>query len=420
MSLPNLASLCSELSHVVLLYNAGEKGTCFLGLGAKLILEIGGQTSNIKAFEALEEFSKREEGKYTFGALSYDLKNSIHNLKTSKPNTLGLPDLCWWQPEVVIKWHPSNKEFAPEILQGDSESELAIKGLDAIKNPGNNEGCKVRSELVWAWKKDTYIKKFKDVKNLIQAGDVYELNLCQNLRGKAPSTSSWSIFTQLYSKTRAPFSAYLQAGKTRIMSGSPERFLKREGGKLISEPIKGTTARGSNEAEDLKLIEELRGSEKERAENIMIADLVRNDLSRVARRGTVEVEDLCGIHTFETVHQMITRITCEVDDRVGISDILKATYPMGSMTGAPKLSAMENIDLLEEKGRGIYSGSVGYISPDGDFDLNVLIRSLFHNADTEKIEATVGGAITSLSKAEDEYKECKLKAEALIKTIQGE
>ena len=137
MSLPNLASLCSELSHVVLLYNAGEKGTCFLGLGAKLILEIGGQTSNIKAFEALEEFSKREEGKYTFGALSYDLKNSIHNLKTSKPNTLGLPDLCWWQPEVVIKWHPSNKEFDPEILQGDFQ----IFSKDTLKNslppPGN-------------------------------------------------------------------------------------------------------------------------------------------------------------------------------------------------------------------------------------------------------------------------------------------
>ena len=152
----------------------------------------------------------------------------------------------------------------------------------------------------------------------------------------------------------------------------------------------------------------------------MIADLVRNDLSRVAKRGTVEVDDLCGIHTFETVHQMITRITCEVDDNVGISDILKATYPMGSMTGAPKLSAMENIDLLEEKGRGVYSGSIGYISPTGDFDLNVLIRSLFHNADTEKIEASVGGAITALSNAEDEYKECKLKAEALRKTLQGE
>mgnify|MGYP001254748182 FL=1 len=150
----------------------------------------------------------------------------------------------------------------------------------------------------------------------------------------------------------------------------------------------------------------------------MIADLVRNDLSRVAKRGTVEVVDLCGIHTFETVHQMITEVNCEIEESTGLAEILKATFPMGSMTGAPKISAMKYIDALEAKGRGVYSGSVGYISPEGDFDFNVLIRSLFHNAQTQRIEASVGGAITSLSNAEDEYNECRLKADALIKTVE--
>ena len=212
----------------------------------------------------------------------------------------------------------------------------------------------------------------------------------------------------------------MQCGSSRVLSGSPERFLKRKGSKLISQPIKGTTARGATPEEDARLIDELRNSEKERAENIMITDLVRNDLSRVAQRGTVEVVDLCGIHTFETVHQMITEVNCELDPEAELSDILKATFPMGSMTGAPKLSAMQNIEALEEKNRGIYSGSVGYISPEGDFDLSVLIRSLFHNAETEELEASVGGAITFLSNAEDEYNECRLKADALMKAVESD
>ena len=149
----------------------------------------------------------------------------------------------------------------------------------------------------------------------------------------------------------------------------------------------------------------------------MIVDLVRNDLSRVAEKASVEVTDLCSIYSLETVHQMVSTIECSISPEKGISDILRATFPMGSMTGAPKISAMKHIDQLELEGRGTYSGSIGYISPTGDFDLNVLIRSLFHNSISEVLMASVGGAITSLSDPEQEYQECQLKADAIFKTV---
>ena len=293
-----------------------------------------------------------------------------------------------------------------------------VKALESLKEthiPQQIEGDV--KEMVWAWEKEEYLEQYNKVIDLIQAGDVYELNLCQTLRGVAPSHSSWDLFANLHSKTQAPFTSYFQCGNARVMSGSPERFLKREGTKLISQPIKGTIARGNSVEDDKLQIEKLRNCEKERAENIMITDLVRNDLSRVAIKDSVEVTDLCGIHTFETVHQMITEVACEIDPSTGIAEILKATFPMGSMTGAPKISAMKHIDTIEQKGRGVYSGSVGYITPEGNFDLNVLIRSLFHNAETNIVEASVGGAITSLSEGEMEYGECLLKANALINSV---
>ena len=201
------------------------------------------------------------------------------------------------------------------------------------------------------------------------------------------------------------------------MSGSPERFLKREGDRLMSQPIKGTVRRGRSAEEDNALIDALQSSDKERAENVMIVDLVRNDLSRIAQKATVEVTELCGVHSFQTVHQMVSTIECKILKNKGVADILRATFPMGSMTGAPKISAMKHIDRIETEGRGAYSGSIGYITPTGDFDFNVLIRSLFHNSKTESLVANVGGAITSLSDANEEYEECLLKADAIVKAV---
>jgi para-aminobenzoate synthetase component 1 len=408
-ALPNLGALARSESHFALLFDGSDDGVCYLGIGAKRVLEVGGDLEELDLLESLENFTKG----WTFGWIGYDVKNSILEVNTREKNGLGLPDLAWWEPEVVIRW---SGDKSPEVIQGSAHDKIAIEALQLLKEDHTGENDKV-GEMVWSWKKDEYLEQYNKVQDLIQAGDVYELNLCQTLQGHAPSHSSWNLFASLYEKTKAPFSAYMQCGSYRVMSCSPERFIKKEGSTLISQPIKGTIARGLNDEEDLRLIDELRNSEKERAENIMITDLVRNDLSRVAKRGSVVVNDLCGIHTFETVHQMISEVACEVDESKGIAEILRATFPMGSMTGAPKISAMKHIDKLEQKGRGVYSGSVGYITPEGNFDLNVLIRSLFHNAESGKLEASVGGAITSLSEGEMEFDECKLKASAILNTV---
>lgn len=417
MTLPNLRSLVETESHIALLYDARD-GHGILGLGVNRSLVVGGELRETNVLDALETFT--EGATWTFGWMGYDLKNSFLNVNATFENPLGLPDLAWWEPKVVIKWQTEDAANSAEVIQGDASCELAVKGLQAVKSQAPEVKVNAGEELVWSWKKEEYLAQYEKVIDLIQAGDVYELNLCQTLWGSAPATESWPIFTQLASRTKAPFSAYMQCGDARVMSGSPERFLKREGNTLISQPIKGTVGRGATPEEDAQLKNSLASSEKDRAENVMITDLVRNDLSRVAVRGSVEVSDLCGIHTFETVHQMISEIKCQLHSDTGLSEILKATFPMGSMTGAPKISAMNHIDALEKMARGVYSGSVGYLDPNGNFDFNVLIRSLFHNATSEKLQASVGGAITALSEGENELEECHVKANALIRSVTKE
>ena len=409
MHVPDLNSLSESESHVVLLFDPTPNAFSYLGLGSKRKLIFEKPQTGI--LEAFEDFSKLASS-WSFGWLGYDLKNEIEHLETRNPSPLGHPVVAWWEPEIAIRFSDS---FV-EILSGDDDDPRMIEALESIKKESKVPE-EIQGEMVWSWDKTQYLSAFEKVKQLIQQGDVYELNLCMPLKGQTASNTSWPLFRRLQNLTQAPFSAYLQCGPYRIMSGSPERFLKKEAGRLISQPIKGTVRRGGSPEEDKALAHALQNSEKERAENVMIVDLVRNDLSRVAEKASVEVTDLCSIYSLETVHQMVSTIECSISPEKGISDILRATFPMGSMTGAPKISAMKHIDQLELEGRGAYSGSIGYISPTGDFDLNVLIRSLFHNSISEVLMASVGGAITSLSDPEQEYQECQLKADAIFKTV---
>ena len=413
MHIPDLSSLCESESHVVLLFDQSPNRSCLLGIGVKR--ELLFKKSEPGILDALEKFSK-EGNAWTFGWFGYDLKNEIENLETRNPDTLGHPVLAWWEPEIVIQFSDSSVD----VLSGDINDPRTQEVLHAINQKVEVEEVGGMGKMVWSWDKSKYLQAFDEVKHLIQNGDVYELNLCMPLKGKASSNASWPLFCRLQSLTQAPFSGYLQCRSARIMSGSPERFLKREGDRLMSQPIKGTVRRGRTTEEDNALIDALQSSEKERAENVMIVDLVRNDLSRVAQKASVEVTELCGIHSFQTVHQMVSTIECKLRKDKGLSDILRATFPMGSMTGAPKISAMKHIDRLELEGRGSYSGSIGYITPTGDFDFNVLIRSLFHNSETEALVANVGGAITALSDPHQEYEECMLKAEAVVKAVSNE
>jgi para-aminobenzoate synthetase component 1 len=205
-----------------------------------------------------------------------------------------------------------------------------------------------------------------------------------------------------------------------LLSATPERYIKKIGEKIVTQPIKGTARRSDNEEEDYAFAKALQQNPKERSENIMIVDLVRNDLSRTARRGSVVVEELCEVYPFKQVHQMISTVTSQL--AVGISpvDVIRSTFPMGSMTGAPKLRAMQIIESLEESKRGLYSGSVGYFTPTGDFDFNVIIRSILYNAENKYISYSVGGAITAGSDPDSEYEECLLKAKAMRAVLEGE
>lgn len=325
--------------------------------------------------------------------------------------------MCWWEPQVVVEWKPGG--LVAELVSG-SELPWAEEVVHAANTPASleeplptSDNSASWAELKPTWTPAQYREKFDQVHRALRRGDIYEMNLCMPWSGSAPGEASWPVFAKLAATTRAPHSAYVQAGNWRLLCASPERFLARNQRTLRSQPIKGTVRRGATAEEDLALKKGLAASEKERAENVMIVDLVRNDLSRVAARDSVEVEELFGVHSFATVHQMISTVKCTLREDVGPLDIFRATFPMGSMTGAPKLSAMRHIAQLEGHGRGVYSGAVGYADPAGDWDFNVVIRSLMHRADTGRVDATVGGAITLLSEAELEHEECLLKAEAL-------
>jgi para-aminobenzoate synthetase component 1 len=263
-----------------------------------------------------------------------------------------------------------------------------------------------------------YLQHFESLASHIQQGDIYEVNYCLNFKAKAIEIDPLSTYLRLNDQTQAPFSVFHRDEEHFLLCGSPERYLKKEGNSILSQPIKGTIRRGDTIEEDELLKEKLANDPKEQAENVMIVDLVRNDLSRIATKASVKVDELFGVYSFKTVHQLISSISCKVDPKTHPIDCIKATFPMGSMTGAPKISAMKLIEAHEDFKRGIYSGAFGYFKPNGDFDLNVVIRSILYNSKKQMVSFPVGGALTSLANANDEYHECILKAKAMKKALQ--
>ena len=260
--------------------------------------------------------------------------------------------------------------------------------------------------------KDEYVANVNALKNHIQRGDIYEVNYCTAFKANFKEVDSVGLYKNMVAGTEAPFSAYIKMRDHELLCTSPERYIKRQGNRICSQPIKGTNRYSDtdNQAAQAALVE----SDKERAENVMIVDLVRNDLSRVAKKGTVKVSELFGTYAFKNVNQMISTVEAEVKEGVSNWDIIAASFPMGSMTGAPKVSAMELAERYEKVAREIYSGAVGYITPEGDFDFNVVIRSIALNKAAGVATLHVGGAITILSDADEEYGECLLKAESVL------
>jgi para-aminobenzoate synthetase component 1 len=264
--------------------------------------------------------------------------------------------------------------------------------------------------------KDLYQEKVERMLEYINKGDIYEANFCMEFYAETMINPLEKFFL-LNDISKPPFAAYLKNNNNFLLSATPERYLKKENNKIISQPIKGTSKRFADFEKDEISKNNLALDPKERSENIMITDLVRNDLSRTAKKGSVEVEELCGIYSFLQVHQMISTITSIIDDQYSELDVIKNSFPMGSMTGAPKISAMKIIEELEDTKRGLYSGSVGYFTPNGDFDFNVVIRSILYNSKNNYVSFSVGSAITALSIPELEYEECLLKADAMMKVL---
>lgn len=267
--------------------------------------------------------------------------------------------------------------------------------------------------------KDEYFNKVTTILSHIHRGDIYEANFCQEFYAENTTIQPLETYNKLNAISKPPFATFLKVGSKYLLSASPERYIKKTGTKIVSQPIKGTAKRDKDLIMDSILKNDLVSDEKERSENIMIVDLVRNDLSLTAKKGTVKVEELCKIYSFDQVHQMISTVVSEVDVDTNPIDIIKTTFPMGSMTGAPKISAMQIIEDLEETKRGLYSGSVGYIKPNGDFDFNVVIRSILYNEANKYVSYSVGGAITAKSEPLKEYEECLVKAKAMREVLEG-
>ena len=293
------------------------------------------------------------------------------------------------------------------------EAIIKVDGLIFSNAESSEQPVNIKATIT----KEEYIKKVNALKEHIQQGDIYEINYCMTFEAHDVTINPLAIYQKLNAISNAPYSALAKFESQYIISSSPELFLTKRGGALITKPIKGTAKRGLTEIEDTVIKNELQSNLKERTENVMIVDVARNDLSRVAKKGTVVVEKLCDIESYQQVHQMVSTVSCELKENLSFDDIIKATFPMASMTGAPKIKAMQLIDEYELYNRGSYSGALGYIEENGDFDLSVLIRSIFYDDETHYLSFTVGSAITAMCNAEDEYEECMLKAKAMMQVL---
>jgi len=375
----------------------------------------GIQTDLNNGFDKLKEYQAATKD-WIFGYLSYDLKNDIEPLSSQNFDGLGFPDLCFFQPKKLFFFKEStvtimylncvSDEISPDLIAIESFS-------DSTQTTSTND-IKIESRI----SKASYLEKVKDMLSHIQRGDIYEANFCQEFYATSKLDPLHTYF-KLNSIALTPFATFFKNGNHFLLSSSPERYLKKEGSTITSQPIKGTARRSENTIEDDDLKSFLISDQKERSENIMIVDLVRNDLSKIAKKGSVNVTELCEVHSFRQVHHMISTVEAEALSTLNPIDIIAATFPMGSMTGAPKISAMKIIEALEESKRGVYSGAVGYFSPEGDFDFNVVIRSILYNAYNSYVSFSVGSAITSKSIPEKEYEECLVKAKAMRSVLEN-
>jgi para-aminobenzoate synthetase component 1 len=377
---------------------------CLLAVGSKSSFT----ATAGNALNDLQDFLD-EKPRKLFGHLCYELKNEIEGLTSTRRDRIGFPDIFFFEPDIIIKL--SDDKIEIEIEDEINAEKIFSEIMDAGSEMRDKEtGIQIQQRV----SKQEYFETIERLKKHILRGDCYEINYCMEFFAEDAFVDPLSVYEKLSKSSPNPFSALYKLDDKWLICASPERFLKKTGTTILSQPIKGTSSRFlKDDRKDKKSKEELYASEKDRSENVMVVDLVRNDLARVCKEGTVKVDELFGIYSFPQVHQMISTVSGELKDEISFTEIIKATFPMGSMTGAPKRRVMELIDQYERSGRGIFSGAVGYITSDGEFDFNVVIRSIMYNASEKYLSFMAGSGITFYSDPENEYEECLMKAKAM-------
>ncbi|NSL88587.1 anthranilate synthase component I family protein [Chitinophaga sp. Mgbs1] len=368
------------------------------------------------AFESLDQFHSTHRD-WLFGHLAYDLKNeTVPGLQSDNYDGIGLDDLCFFRPRVVIQLQ-RGKVHIGGISFSEEDALAVLRDVQRMPVNVTPPAALIKGPLQARLDHDRYISAVKALQAHILRGDCYEVNFCRENYMEDASVYPPALFAQLNALSPAPFAAFYKWGHRYLISSSPERFMQKTGNTVISQPIKGTSRKDADPATDQRLRQELQRNPKERAENIMVVDLVRNDLSHTAVRGSVQVTELCGIYTFAQVHQMISTISAELPPELPLTAVIRHAFPMGSMTGAPKIRVMQLIEQYEQTRRGLYSGAVGYFTPEGNFDFNVVIRSMLYNAANKYLSFQTGSAVTFYSDPVKEWEECLLKADAMKKVL---
>lgn len=371
------------------------------------------ETNARNAFAQLKKFvdAKGEQQKHIFGFFGYDLKNEVEKLHSKNLDEVQLPDLFFFEPRYLLK-------IIGNKLHINRNYPEAFHIFDSIQNAKIVAESNPSITLANRESKESYLSKIQQIKNHIKEGDLYEMNYCTEFYANNNQFKPLPFFLQLNQKSKAPFSAFIKRKQHYILCASPERFIKKVGKKLISQPIKGTIHNSQDEQKNIALKAKLYHDPKERAENVMIVDLVRNDLTKSAETGTIKVEELFKIYEFATINQMISTVSAKIREDVHPVEAIKNAFPMGSMTGAPKVKAMQLIEQYEITKRGVYSGAIGYFTPNQDFDFNVVIRTLIYDEQSGYLSLHVGGAITHDSVPEKEYAEIKTKAATILQLLQ--
>lgn len=379
---------------------------CLLAAGCRRSIARSAGT----ALEDLQAFLEQKKS-WVFGHLGYELGAETMGVQSARENKLEFPDLFFFEPEILIRL--STTEL---IIEGTDPDDVYTAILSQTIN-NQDKGMSV-PDVRSCFNRETYLAVIRRLQEHIQRGDCYEINFCQEFFAENAEIDPLTVYNRLSQLSPNPFSAFYRVNDQWLLCASPERFIRKEGLRILSQPIKGTAKRApDNEAADRENREQLYLSPKERSENVMVVDLVRNDLSMVCREGSVNVDELYGIYSFPQVHQMISSISGELNDNISFTDIIRACFPMGSMTGAPKKRVMQLIEQYEKSQRGIFSGAVGYIDPAGDFDFNVVIRSIMYNAAVGYLSFQAGSGITHYSEPGAEWEECLLKAAAIKKVL---